>query len=77
MTEAPRIDTKKVEKLRKQLFDNLVTLEELLAALDGRYTKATVYDWIHREGAPKRKIRGRLFFEPGEFALWMKRSGRK
>lgn len=66
----------KVQKLRKMLFENLVTLDELIAAMDGKFTKATIYTWINRDGFPKRKIRGRLFFDPSDVALWMKRSGR-
>lgn len=55
-----------------KLFENLVTLDELIAALGGRFAKQTLYNWVNA-GMPKRKIGGRLYFAPEEVAHWLKR----
>lgn len=54
------------------LLGNLVPLDELLRRLPG-FTRHAVYKWV-REGMPHEKIRGRLFFNPDEVALWIKRT---
>lgn len=72
--KAESLDPAKIQRLRKQLFDNLVTLDELLEAFAGRFSRASVYTWINRDRMPHRKIRGRLFFDPSEVALWLRRS---
>ena len=53
------------------LFDNLVTLNELLTMMP--FSRAAVHRWVKR-GMPHEKIRGRLFFDPREVAIWLKRT---
>lgn len=55
------------------LFDNLLTMEELLSLLRHQYSKRTVYNWV-QEGMPHKKIRGRLWFPKVEVFDWLERS---
>jgi hypothetical protein len=57
----------------KQLFENLITLDELVGRLHGKFSRHAVYKWV-KEGLPHEKIRGRLLFDPSEVALWLKRT---
>lgn len=55
----------------KPLFENLITLDELMASLRGQYTKGTLYQWVH-QGMPKEKIGGKLWFDRGQVSRWIK-----
>lgn len=55
-----------------KIFDNLVTLAELVRRLPG-FSRHSVYKWT-KAGMPHVKIRGRLLFDPSEVALWLKRT---
>ena len=57
-----------------QLFDNLITFEELLKMLKHQYSKTTVYRWIYREGMPHKKIKEKSWFPKGEVAQWLVRN---
>ncbi len=57
----------------KLLFENLVTLPELVKRLPAGFTSHAVYKWV-KAGLPHEKIRGRLLFDPREVALWLKRT---
>ena len=75
----PRVSDAQVESLHRKLFDNWVTLDVLMAGLKGAWSRGTVYNWLSRDEVPEscaRKIRGKCFFNPTEFALWLQRSGR-
>jgi predicted DNA-binding transcriptional regulator AlpA len=54
-------------------FDNLLTMDDLLAMLRNQYSRRTIYRWIH-EGMPCKKIRSRLWFPKDEVASWLERS---
>ncbi len=54
------------------LFDNLLSFDELVADLAGRYREATLRKFV-REGMPREKISGRLYFKPVEVAQWIQR----
>lgn len=56
------------------LFENLITLEELLEVMRHAYSKHTVYRWTQRHGMPHRKIRGRLWFPVPDTFEWLERS---
>ena len=56
-----------------QLFDNLITFDELLEMLKHQYSKHTIYRWVHREGMPHRKIRGKLWFPIDQVKIWLER----
>ena len=54
------------------LFDNLVTLSELLDWLRHNYSKWTVYKWV-QEGMPHKKIGNKLWFSKQDVSLWLER----
>ncbi len=56
------------------LFENLVTFDELLEMLKHQYSKHTVYRWIHKQGMPYRKIKGKLWFPRDQVLIWLERS---
>lgn len=58
----------------KTIFDDLLTMNELLALLKNQYSKHTVYRWVQREGMPHRKIKGKLWFPKAGVCLWLERS---
>lgn len=68
----------KVGKSEK-LFENLMTVPEFMAEASKwlrrpePIARNTVYKWV-RQGMPKRKIRGELYFSRDEVALWLTRS---
>lgn len=57
----------------KQLFENLMTLDELLESMRHGFSRHAVYKWV-KVGLPHEKIRGRLYFCPREVALWLQRT---
>lgn len=57
------------------MFDNLITMEELLCMLKGQWSKKTIYNWIAREGFPAKKIRGKWWFPKTDVIQWLERSG--
>jgi hypothetical protein len=63
-TEATQVST---------LFDNLMTMEELMAMLRNQYCRRTVYRWIS-QGMPHKRIRSKLWFPKNEVILWLQRS---
>jgi excisionase family DNA binding protein len=58
----------------ESIFDNLLTVQELLAMLKGRYSVHTVYRWVQRCGMPHKRIRGKLWFPKAEVIQWLERS---
>ena len=58
-----------------EFFDNLMTMDELLAMLRGQYSRHTVYKWCREDQIPYHKIRGKLWFPKVEVTEWFKRSG--
>jgi hypothetical protein len=52
-----------------RLFDNLITMEELLCMLKHQYAKTTVYKWVQRENTPHKRIRGKLWFPRDKVTL--------
>ena len=53
------------------LFDDLLTMDELLELLRNQYSKHTVYRWIQREGMPYKKIKGKLWFPKDLVCQWL------
>ena len=60
----------KKDSLGKVDFENLLTIDELLACLKYQYSKSTVYHWVG-EGIPHFKIRGKLWFNKEEIFKWL------
>lgn len=56
------------------LFENYITLEELLKLLRHQYSKHSIYRWVQRSNMPHKKIRGRLWFPRYEVEKWLERS---
>jgi predicted DNA-binding transcriptional regulator AlpA len=54
------------------LFENFITLEELLAYLKGRFAKGTIYNWVHGKRFPNHRMRGRLYFVVDEVDQWFR-----
>lgn len=77
MTQTDLTKSKSIQKA-DALFDNLVTLDELLALLQRwlrrEIKRSTVYSWVSKSGMPHEKIRGELYFPPHEVAIWLKRT---
>ena len=61
------------ESLNTELFDNLITIDELLLILKKQYSRHSVYKWV-RQGMPHRKIRGKLWFPKDEAWKWLERT---
>lgn len=55
------------------VFDNLLTMEELLEMLRHQYSRLTIYKWVQRDGMPHRRIRGKLWFPKAEVIQWLER----
>jgi hypothetical protein len=55
------------------LFDNLMTMDELMAILKHQYCRRTIYRWIS-QGMPYKRIRSRYWFPRDEVILWIERS---
>ncbi|MBM4222894.1 MAG: helix-turn-helix domain-containing protein [Gammaproteobacteria bacterium] len=53
-------------------FNDLLTIDELLALLKNQYSKDTVYRWIQKEEMPYLKIKGRLWFSRKTICSWIK-----
>ncbi len=58
----------------ESIFENLITMKELLELFKGQYSRQTVYNWINRDGMPKKKLRGKLWFDKSEVLQWLERS---
>lgn len=56
------------------VFENLITMEELLTMLRHQYSRYTVYRWVERYGCPHKRIRGKLWFPKAEVIQWLERS---
>lgn len=56
------------------LFGDLIPLEDLLASMKNAYAANTIYQWIHRDGMPHVKLRGKLWFDPNAVRSWMERT---
>ena len=55
------------------LFENMLTMEELLLMLKHQYCRRTVYRWI-AQGMPHMRIRSKLWFPKDEVTFWLQRS---
>ena len=58
--------------LNNNFFNDLLTMEELLALLKNQYSKYTVYRWIQKKEIPHIKIKGKLWFSQKEICAWIK-----
>jgi excisionase family DNA binding protein len=56
------------------LFENLVTMDELLVMLRHQYSRHTIYRWVERYEMPHKRIRGKLWFPRTEVIQWLERS---
>lgn len=54
-------------------FDNLITMEELLALLRNNWSRKSIYAWIEKEGMPAIKLMGKWCFPKTEVLLWLER----
>ena len=57
-----------------KLFENLITLDELLELMKHQYSKHTVYRWVSRHGMPHKKIRKKLWFPKDQVVCWLERT---
>lgn len=55
------------------VFENLVTMSELLSLLKHQYSVYTIYKWVQRYAMPHRRIRGKLWFPKAEVIQWLER----
>ncbi len=58
------------------LFENCITLNELMDETRGLFSKGTFYNWISKEGMPHVKVRGRLLFRKDQVFDWLERSNK-
>ena len=59
--------------ITKPLFDNHISMPELLVFLHKQYSRRTVYKWVD-EGMPHKKIRGKLWFPKDAVCQWLERT---
>jgi len=57
----PSLDSGRCEEKQPTLFDNLMTMDELMAMLKHQYCRRTIYRWIG-QGMPYKRIRNRFWF---------------
>lgn len=57
----------------ESVFENRITLDELVAELQGRLSKKTLYRLVYTKGMPCKKILGKLYFARDEVALFLTR----
>lgn len=65
-----------IKTVSSTVFDNLLTMEELLTMLRHQYSVYTIYRWVQRQGMPHRRIKGKLWFPKTEVVQWLERSSR-
>jgi hypothetical protein len=58
-----------------EVFEKLLSIDQLLAAVHGCVTRYTVYRWV-RSGLPAVKLGGQLYFEPSKAFPWIERKAR-
>ena len=56
-----------------KLWEDLLTMNELLELLKFQYTKHTIYRWIQQEEMPHVKVHGRLWFPKLAVCKWLTR----
>lgn len=64
----------RMKNVSSSVFDNLLTMEELLTMLRHQYSVYTIYRWVQRQGMPHRRIKGKLWFPKTEVIQWLERS---
>jgi predicted transcriptional regulator len=57
-----------------KFFNDLMTMDELLALFKNQYSKHTIYRWTQKEGMPHMKIKGKLWFSKKAVSVWTQRS---
>lgn len=62
-----------VKALRPLVFENLLTMGELLTILKHQYSVRTIYKWVQYHGMPHRRIRGKLWFPATEVNEWLRK----
>ncbi len=62
-----------MESTNTSFFNDLITMEELLALLKNQYSKYTIYRWVQHLEIPHMKIKGKLWFSEKEICDWIKR----
>ncbi len=65
-------EVSKKATVRDLLFENLISLDALIADLSGEWTKAAIRKWLRDKSFPREKIRGKIFVNPVEVAHWLK-----
>ena len=55
------------------IFENRITLDELVAELNGRISKRSFYRFVYEKGMPCKKLFGKLYFDRDEVALFLER----
>lgn len=75
MTTQVNASNKALRPIRK-LFENLVSIDDLLAGMSHVWSsKQTIYNEVYK-GMPAHKMRNRLFFDPEEVALYLRRKSK-
>lgn len=71
-----KVGQRRVEAVRNlaRIFDNLLSVDELVESLGGRVSKRSIYRWVEREGLPVRRLGGRLYFNPESVVQWMEKT---
>lgn len=55
-----------------KIFEDLVTLKELIELLRNNYSRSTIYRWVG-QGMPHKKLGGKLWFPKREALEWLHR----
>lgn len=59
-------------KWTSSLFENYITMPELLDMLKQQYSKHSVYRWV-QQGMPHKHLGGKLWFHKEEVLQWLER----
>ena len=63
----------RMPKVEALVFENLITMNELLSMLKQQYSVYTIYKWVQRYAMPHKRIRGKLWFPKAEVIQWLER----
>jgi predicted DNA-binding transcriptional regulator AlpA len=52
------------------LFDNLISMKQLLEMFKHEYSKHTIYRWVQQYSMPHKRISGKLWFPKTDVIRW-------
>ncbi len=62
----------KIDNTDSEMFDNLITMDQLLKRLNGKFSRQTIYNY-NCKGLPSVKIGGKLLYSFSDVVSWLLR----